>query len=381
MFTFRSSFVSVAFLALAAPSLSCEPPTLASDVIEHTVDSASAVWSKVVPGVEARHTPTAADSISPDAAVARTDAPADASFTPVGLRSAPAGSTQPAKLAPAVRLNNPTTAGSAALVAWPDAGSTGLRDPSLLKSSGSVTVTTNGAVIENLDIKGMITINANNVTVRNVRVTSNGEKYLINIATGRSGTVIEDVELNGRRITTHGIVGSGYTARRVNMYAVGDGFRAGSNTLIEDSWVHDLGHDGAHEASPHFDAVQSIGGTNITIRNNRLEGPWRGQTSAILMMPYVGLLGDVLIENNKLSGGTFTLFVLLPGEGTWGGGASAPYDPARPVTVRNNTFVNGSAGYGPLSDSKVPMKPQPYLVFDGNVYDTGGAVYPGMPAR
>jgi hypothetical protein len=25
------------------------------------------------------------------------------------------------------------------------------------------------------------------------------------------------------------------------------------------------------------------------------------------------------------------------------------------------------------------MKPQPYLVFDGNVYDTGGAVYPGMP--
>jgi hypothetical protein len=264
-------------------------------------------------------------------------------------------------------------------VAWPDAGSTGLRDPGLLKPSGSVTVTTNGAVIENLDIKGQIIINANNVTVRNVRVTSNGEKYLITIATGRSGIVIEDAELNGRRITTHGIVGGGYTARRVNMYAVGDGFRAGSNTLIEDSWVHDLGHDGAHEASPHFDAVQSIGGTNITIRNNRLEGPWRGQTSAILMMPYTGLLGDVLIENNKLSGGTFTLFVLLPGEGTWGGGASAPYDPARPVTVRNNTFVYDSAAYGPLSDSKIPMKPQPYLVFDGNVYDTGGAVYPGMP--
>jgi hypothetical protein len=262
---------------------------------------------------------------------------------------------------------------------WPDAGSTGLRDPSLLKPSGSVTVTTNGAVIENLDIKGQISINADNVTIRNVRVTSNGEKYLITIASGRSGIVIEDVELNGRRITTIGVIGSGYTARRVNMYAVGDGFRAGSNTLIEDSWVHDLGHDGAHDPSPHMDAVQSIGGTNITIRNNHLEGPYRQQTASIIMSPYTGLLGDVLIENNKLSGGTFTLFVLLPGEGTWGGGASVPYDPARPITVRNNTFVKHSAAHGPLSDSKWPMKPQPYLVFDGNVYDTGGAVYPGMP--
>jgi hypothetical protein len=24
------------------------------------------------------------------------------------------------------------------------------------------------------------------------------------------------------------------------------------------------------------------------------------------------------------------------------------------------------------------MAPQPYLVFSGNVFDTGGAVYPGM---
>jgi hypothetical protein len=85
----------------------------------------------------------------------------------------------------------------------------------------------------------------------------------------------------------------GYTARRVNMYAVGDGFRAGSNTLIEDSWVHDLGHDGAHDPSPHIDAVQSIGGSNITIRNNRLEGQYRQQTSSIIMSPYTGLLSNV----------------------------------------------------------------------------------------
>ena len=155
---------------------------------------------------------------------------------------------------------------------WPDVGSTGLRDPGVLKSSGSVSVSTNGAVVENLDIKGSISIDADNVTVRNVRVTNNGAKNLIDIKPGRSGILIEDVELDGRRVATHGVVHGGYTARRVNMYGVGDGFRAGSNTVIEDSWVHDLGHDGAYDSSPHLDAVQSVGGYDITIRNNRLEG-------------------------------------------------------------------------------------------------------------
>jgi hypothetical protein len=549
MITFRSSFVSVAFLALATPSLSCEPPFLTSDVVEHAADSASAVWSMVEPGVKVMPTLTIADSIYPDAAgvqflvngkpddrypkvrpdgfdatgpqdestfhvypsltpkdgtvlearwtdrsgtdhvsehVVGTDAPSDAPFPAAGLvnwthvgagttsmptvtihnsiypnqrgvqlfvnsepddrspKARPDGwdatgpqhqstfhhypklalrtgmklearwtdttgtsyrsvhtvggvalmksddsklvANPPTKLAPAVRLTPPstksatttttattttaatttaaptttaakttnTTAAPTTTTAapttteaprlveasggWPDAGSTGLRDPALLKPSGSVTVTTNGAVIENLDIKGMITINADNVTVRNVRVTNNGEKYLISIATGRSGIVIEDVELDGRRVATHGIVHGGYTARRVNMYAVGDGFRAGSNTLIEDSWVHGLGHDGAHDPSPHLDAVQALGGSNITIRNNRLEGPWRSQTSAIIFTAHFSTYNNAVIEGNLLSGGTFTLYVRSTSNHSVGN-----------VLVKDNVFVRNSWKFGHLS--------------------------------
>jgi hypothetical protein len=228
-----------------------------------------------------------------------------------------------------------------------------------LKPSGSVTVTTNGA---------------DNVTVRNVRVTNDGARYLISIAAGRSGMVIEDVELDGRRVATHGVVHGGYTARRVNMYAVGDGFRAGSNTVIEDSWVHDLGHHGAHDPSPHLDAVQSLGGSNITIRNNRLEGRYREQTSAIIMSSYVAELTNVLVEGNYLSGGTFTLGVMRDQtneDPTWTGVTVS-------VTVRTNVFEQYSSNYGPLGRWKpaggvsgpTPAN-APGITLSGNTFDDG----------
>ena len=236
---------------------------------------------------------------------------------------------------------------------WPDAGSTGLRDPGVLKSSGSVSVSTNGAVVENLDIKGSINIDADNVTVRNVRVTNNGAKNLISITPGRSGILIEDVELDGRRVATHGIVHGGYTARRVNVYGVGDGLRAGSNTVIEDSWVHDLGHDGAYDSSPHLDAVQSVGGSNITIRNNRLEGPWQAQTSAIIFKADFAPIRNAVIEGNLLSGGTYSLYVL----------STSKYAVGGDVSVRGNVFVRNSWKFGHLNRNAG--------AFSGNTFDDG----------
>jgi hypothetical protein len=243
----------------------------------------------------------------------------------------------------------------------PDASTTGVRDASVLKRSGSVTVSTDGAVVENLDVTGTISIEADNVTVRNVRVTSGGGKYLISIALGRSGVVIEDVELNGLRISTHGVVHGGYTARRVNMYGVGDGFRAGSDTVIEDSWVHDLGHDGAFDSSPHYDAVQSVGGNNIVIRNNRLEGPFRGQTSAIIMKADFAAITNVVIENNLLSGGTYSLY-LVSEDGYPALGSD--------VQVRNNVWVRDSWKFGPLSRANGGQG----TTFTGNRLDNGQAL-------
>ena len=150
-----------------------------------------------------------------------------------------------------------------------------------------------------------------------------------------------------------GIVHGGYTARRVNMYGVGDGFRAGSKTVIEDSWVHDLGHDGAYDSSPHLDAVQSVGGYDITIRNNRLEGPWRAQTSAIIFKADFAPFRNVVIEGNLLSGGTYSLYVLSTSKHAVGGD----------VSVRDNVFVRNSSKFGHVSRNAG--------AFSGNTFDDG----------
>jgi hypothetical protein len=213
-------------------------------------------------------------------------------------------------------------------------------------------------VIENLDITGNITIDANNVTVRNARVTSNGAKYLINIVPGRSGIVVEDVELDGRGISTQGIVHGGYTARRVNIHDVEDGLRVGSNTVVEGSWIHDLWHGGAWSDDPHSDAIQSIGGTNIVIRRNNLEGPWQEQTSAIIAHAHLGgPLRNVAIEGNRLSGGTYTLNLKA---------RDGQPDLGADVVVRNNVFVRDSYKFGPKVTDRANS-----VVWSGNTWDDG----------
>lgn len=56
----------------------------------------------------------------------------------------------------------------------PAYGNVGVPAGTQLTSSGSITVTTPGAVIDGLDVTGYITISANNVMIKNTRVTANG---------------------------------------------------------------------------------------------------------------------------------------------------------------------------------------------------------------
>ena len=77
-----------------------------------------------------------------------------------------------------------------------------------------------------------------------------------------------------------------------------------------------------NHSSPHPDAVQSVGGSNITIRNNRLEGPWQAQTSAIIFKADFAPIRNAVIEGNLLSGGTYSLYVLSTSKYAVGGDVS-----------------------------------------------------------
>lgn len=217
---------------------------------------------------------------------------------------------------------------------FPGADDTGVPAGTSLRPSGSLTVTEDGAVIDGLDVSGTITVRADGVTIRRTRVRTSGQRFGINVATNTSGTVIEDVEIVGTDDNCSiGIVHGHYTLRRGDVSGCVDGLRAGSNTTVEHSYVHDLRwFPGAHS-----DALQSMGGSNIRIVGNTLEGRWQNSTAAIIMGTLAAQLKDVLIEGNQLSGGTYTVYVSQSNEST----------PA-PVNVRlvGNVWVSGSWKYG-----------------------------------
>ena len=231
----------------------------------------------------------------------------------------------------------------------PNASNTGVPAGVTLTPSGSITVDKDGTIIEGLDIKGNVTVLADNVTIRKCRITT-GTYYPIRyFDNGNTGLVVEDTEIIGTsNDVTSAIAFSNYTARRVNVHGGADGFKADANVLIEDCWVHDL----ANGPGQHNDGVQSTGGEGVTIRHSVLEG---ASNSAVQTGDEGGVATeDMTIECSWLYGGNYTLNIR-------GGGATKPKN----TKVIDNRFGD-DAQYGPW----VIDDPNPTVT--GNVWDATG---------
>lgn len=219
---------------------------------------------------------------------------------------------------------------------YPNATTTGVPAGTKLIPSGSVTITQDGTVIENLEVTGTITIDANDVVIRRTRVIGTG-LYGINHRVGAS-SLIEDVEIvgvSGQRSSGISPYGS-WTARRVNVHGFQDGIKVNSNQTVERSYIHDL----LKVTGSHNDGIQSVGGTNVRIIGNRIDGPFQQSTSALILQADVLPLSDYVIEGNLLSGGTYTVYV-----------RSKTVDDPNPtgMVFRNNVWVAGSWKYGSAS--------------------------------
>ncbi len=211
----------------------------------------------------------------------------------------------------------------------PSAHNTGPRDPGALVPSGNITVRQDGAVIEDVDVTGGIYIQADNVTLRNFRVTADAW-YGVQVADGHSGIVIEDGEITNA--ATAGLMGVGFTARRLYLHDCGgDGMKVQGNggpTLVEYCFVEKLGtHPDAHA-----DGSQTNGGSNITFRYNNFDMPheaspnWPGAPykSNAAIIAGVGPISNLVIEYNWLNGGNYTVY--------------CSKDDSRGVSVRYNKF-------------------------------------------
>jgi hypothetical protein len=208
---------------------------------------------------------------------------------------------------------------------------------------GELAVTTAGAVIDGLDIRGCVIVKARDVTIRRSKVTCH---FAYGIASypddyDIDGLVIEDVEVDcqGRPVT--GIGYAAFDARRVNVHHCENGFDIDENVRVEDSYIHDL-TEGSNDG--HADGIQLAGGAGVVIRHNTILVP--GGTSAIISHPDRN--SDVTVEANLLGGGAYTLY--------------CPEETSTDFRVLANRFIRGDS-YGPWTDC------EKVAVNRGNVWD------------
>lgn len=230
--------------------------------------------------------------------------------------------------------------------AFPDANCTGVLPGITRTNSGSITTSTAGQVIQNLNVTGRITVNHNNVTIRNVKITNPGGLAITNgCGSGRTGTLIEDVELDGTGNSTgaSAVDCVNYTLRRANIHHFGEGPGGGNGILIEDSYLHDFTDQSASGA--HQDGMQFESDDNNMVRHNTI---LMNRPNGHVLNAAIVFGGNTLnntAEYNLVGGGGYTLY-----QGQAGG------------TFRHNRFtaVLVPAGYfGPVYANAVgPWSPE-----------------------
>ena len=241
---------------------------------------------------------------------------------------------------------------------FPDATNTGVPEGvTLTPYYGNLVINTPGAVIEGLDIRGNVTINADNVILKNCKVTSSAFS-VVSIDEGATGVIVQDCEINGLGATNNsrGIGGQG-TFLRNNIYNVENGINVqGSNTIIQDNYIHNLAASGF----TRYDGIQILGNvSDITISDNSVINSHDG--SAIRITNDFGSVNGVVIDNNKLSGGDFA--VVSEEKSSNSGQITG-------VQVTNNYLHKGDNDYSYVTNNSV--------FWQGNIdLDTGLAVTQG----
>lgn len=245
------------------------------------------------------------------------------------------------------------------------------------------TIKTENTTIECKDVKGSLNITAQNVTIKNSKLSydagggeSVGGSGVIKILDDASAT-IEQVELDGMNKTHACIFNLGVkgntlkysmVVKKVNCHNASDGIfswysapgstypskypNTASDFIIEDSYLHDF-TEGA--ANGHIDGYQSQGTSNGIIRRNTFNVSIRpGDThviggalnSAIAIWNVSNSVSNYEVSNNLISGGGFAIYVydrhpeVVPDSEKEKGGNGVGGYTVKGVKVLNNSFSN-----------------------------------------
>lgn len=263
-------------------------------------------------------------------------------------------------------MPNPSACG------WPDtdgALQAGVQPGRTLTTvNGTVTLSTAGQVYQDRIVNGDIILEANNITLRNVRLNLENPDYGIR-SFNRSGIILDHIEVNmGGQFGAKGIAFDGFTLTNSWIHNGSDCVHMGDTVTIRDTLCAvgpDINNDGFADNTSwcnlgdfHRDGFQSNAGGPYVIDHNVVRNNC-GETSAISIFQDFGASHDIQIKNNLLAGGGYTLYC---GE------------PATNEAVTNNRFSRqffpNSGFFGP---TKACPAPGTGNSFTGNVWDDTGA--------
>jgi hypothetical protein len=252
---------------------------------------------------------------------------------------------------------------------FPNAATTGVPSGRSLKvHNGTLKVTKSNTVVDGLDVRGDIDVDADNVTIKNTRVVTAGNWGIIQRQGARGLRVLDtEVRGNGTDRLQYAVLNQGgmITIQRCDFSITSDPISTDLG-LITDNYVHDP----KYFPDDHTDMIQSNqgppAGAQLVIRHNTLINTLE-QTAAVALFQDFGVQHDAVIDGNLLAGGGYALY-----------GGAGSMGTAYNIKVINNVFsrqVFPKGGqYGPVAywDAKGPGN-----VWQNNVWaDTGRPVTP-----
>ena len=205
---------------------------------------------------------------------------------------------------------------------------------------GSHTVSQAGAVVQDLRINGNLIVDAPNVTLRRVDIVGGQVSNFIG-GSCQPGLVVEDSTIRRSTGPTSAsdepaLAAGGYTARRVELEGVPEGFRVGGRAsgcgpvVIEDSYARVVRPDACGDW--HGDGIQGYDGPALTIRRTTMALVENGcGGTAPFFYPRDQGNTSVDIDGLLLSGGGYSFRLGMPGR------------------VRNLAVEDGSWHYGPIN--------------------------------
>jgi hypothetical protein len=193
--------------------------------------------------------------------------------------------------------------------------------------TGPSTISTANTVISNKTM-GCIRVTAPGVVIKNSRIScaNPGPDVVLSGDGDYSGTplLVEDSEIDCKNGPGTGVGDTNVTVRRVNIHGCENGLDIDANVTVQDSYIHDLyntssSHSDGMQFASHYGPGGSVveGVINVTVDHNTIYGMgYDGSFGTSAIISHRSGDTNVLIQDNLLAGGAFTLYCEQDAKGT-----------------------------------------------------------------